>query len=234
MPRLVAIAHVVSFASYLSRNNALNFRIDSLCAAISASQRRGQWPVLPSAVNAPGLPRTSFHRKCSASPKPLLGLPGIAAHLPPKSLLGLAWNQCSACPGTRVQGARGGTLTSVAEFLLNGPRGHPRGPLAARGRSHCRSSLFGNVGGFAPRNLPTFPNSELPRCAPVLGAPRLMAQLKGLSDGVAVSGEPSGCVARRNGSQGGRGALMQPGHLTRHPLPRARAQTLPVASKRAR
>ncbi len=43
MPRLVAIDRVVSFASYLGRNNSPNFLMDSLCAAISTSKGRGEW-----------------------------------------------------------------------------------------------------------------------------------------------------------------------------------------------
>ncbi|CAM4444898.1 hypothetical protein MYXA107069_13655 [Myxococcus xanthus] len=84
-----------------------------------------------------------------------------------------------ACAGTpRERTARADAITSVVDFMLNGPRAPPEAPRAGGSRSHSRSSLFGNVGGFAPRNLPTFPNSELPRCAPALGAARLMARFK--------------------------------------------------------
>ncbi len=90
------------------------------------------------------------------------------------------------------------------------------------GRSHSRSSLFGNVGGFAPRNVPTFPNSELPRCVPDLGALRLMAQPKRAERWRRRGGRALRLRRAQKWPPGGRGALMQPGAGAQPPLAQQR------------
>jgi len=79
---------------------------------ISTSKREAEWPAAAQRRQRSCSPRTPFLRGCSASPEPVLALPGMPARHPwnhcsacPERLLTLLRNRCSAWPGTGARHA---------------------------------------------------------------------------------------------------------------------------------